>query len=96
MARSAPHTPEDDIEATAQQPVQDENSPADSDRSSLSDVAESAPELSEDDELSERTYEQELYKFVITSKDDRLANSFIDFDNLSRVNILHLMNELLE
>ena len=49
MSGSAHHTPEDDIEATAQQPIQDQNAPTDSDRSSLSDVAESAPQLPGDD-----------------------------------------------
>ena len=119
MARSAPHVAKDDIEATAQQAAQEENSPADGDRSSLSDVAESAPQLPEDDneaaaqqpvqdedppvdgdnpshsnEVPEPTYEQFLYKYIIYTKAPEYANAFLDFDNLSRVNLIHLMNEL--
>ena len=119
MAEPARKSPEDDIEATAQQPVKDENAPADRDRSSFSDGAESAPQLPKDDietaaqqpvqdenapadggksshsdELPELTYERLLYKFVSTSKDYRIANAFLNFDNLSRVNVMHLMNEL--
>lgn len=49
MSKPARHIPEDGIKATAQQPVQDENPPADNDRNSLSDGAESAPQLPGDD-----------------------------------------------
>lgn len=82
MAGSAPHTSEDDIEATAQQPVQDENAPADGDKRSHSD------------ELPELTYEQMLCEYISSVKAPSVANAFSDFDNLSRVNIVHLMNEL--
>ena len=119
MARSAPHTSEDNIEATAQQPVQDENAPPDRDRSSFSDVAESAPQFPKDDieaaaqqpaqdenapadggksshsdELPKLTYEQLLYKYINQPRESRIANAVLNFDNLSRVNVVHLMNEL--
>ena len=114
MAGSAPHIPEDDIEAAAQQPAQDGNAPTKGDERSLSDKAESIPKLPEDhmeataqqalpaenapadgdkrshgDELPELTYNQMLYQSV-----NRVYDAFLDFDNLSRVNLLYLMNEL--
>ena len=49
MAGSAPHIPKDDIEAAAQQPIQDEHAPVESDRSSLPNVAESALQLPKGD-----------------------------------------------
>ena len=115
MEGSAPYIPADDIEATAQQPVQDEDAPADRDRSSLSDMAESVPQLPKDDmetaaqqpvqdknppadgdkcshgdESPELTYEQRLYRYIDQTK----VFIGLDFDNLSRVNLVHLMNEL--
>ncbi len=81
MAESAPQLPEDDIEAAAQQPVQDENALADGDRSSQSNG------------YNELTYEQRLYGFV---EDTRLQvnRTFLDFQDLSRMHIVHLTNEL--
>ena len=83
MARSALHVVGDDIEAAAQQPVQDENISADGDKSSRSNEP---PEL--------LTYEQRLFRINRRFQHGRLANAFVDFDKLSRMNILHLMNEL--
>ena len=82
VAESAPHIPKDDIEAVVQQSVRDENAPAGGDKSSHSD------------ELPELTYKQLLYKYVDEFKDLRFANVFLNFDNLSRVNIIHLVKEL--
>ena len=120
MAGSAPHIPEDDIEAAAQQNVQDENARTKSDGRSLSDPAQPIHQLPEDhmeaeaqqpvqaekpsadddkcshgDEVPELTYNQMLYEFINTAPaGTRLANTFLYFDNLSRVNLLYLMNEL--
>ncbi len=79
MAESAPQLPEDDIEAAAQQPVPDENAPADGDKSSHSD------------QLSEVTYEQSLYHYV---RGFPATMGCVDFEDLSEMNIVHLMNEL--
>ena len=82
MAKVAPHIPEDDIEAVAQQSIQDENTPADGD------------EHSHSNKIPEQTYEQLLYKYTSTYNKGEPANTFLDFDSLSRMNIVHLMNEL--
>ena len=120
MTGSAPHIPEDDIEAAAQQPVQDENARTKSDGHSLSDPAQSIHQLPEDhreaeapqpvqaekpsadgdkcshgDELPELTYNQMLCRFAYKVRaGSRLANASLNFDNLSRINTIHLMNEL--
>ena len=119
MAGSAPHIPDDDIEAAAQQPAQDENAPAKGDERSLSDKAESIPKLPEDhmeamaqqalpaenapadgdrsshsNELPKLTYEQLLYEYNVGTRNVDLANVFLEFRNLSRMTIIHLMNEL--
>ena len=82
MAESAPQLPEDDIEAAPQQPVQDENAPADADKSSHSD------------ESPQPTYEQRLYKSVKSRNKIWNLRGYLDFQDLSEMNIVHLMNEL--
>ena len=83
MAESAPQLPEDDIEAAAQQSVQDENTPAD------------AHKRSHSDESPQPTYEQNLYNFVKSHKESPTGlMGLLDFQNLSKMNIVHLMNEL--
>ena len=82
MAESAPQLPEDDIEAAPQQPVQDENAPADADKSSHSD------------ESPQPTYEQRLYKSVKSRNKNWSLRGYLDFQDLSEMNIVYLMNEL--
>lgn len=82
MVVSAPQIPKDDIEAAAQQTVQDENAPADGDKRSTSDRYEG------------QTYEQRLYGYVVSQPDDPCGGALSDFHELSRVNIQHLRNEL--
>ena len=82
MAGSAPQLLEDDIEAAAQQPVQDENPPADGDKRSHSG------------ELPELTYEQDLYQCMNSYRRAALGDAYLDFRDLSQINIVHLMNEL--
>ena len=82
MVESAPHLPEHDIEAAPQQPVQDENPPADGNKSSSSDKDEG------------QTYEQRLYNYVNYVKNYPDSTGYLDFHDLAQVNILRLMNEL--
>ncbi|KAK0512871.1 hypothetical protein JMJ35_004888 [Cladonia borealis] len=82
MAESVPQPPEHDIEAAPQQHVPDENAPVDGDKSSHSDQS---PKL---------TYEQRLFEHVRPIRNTTFARSFIDFHDLSQINILRLMNEL--
>ena len=82
MAESVPRLPEDDIEAAAQQSVQDENAPANRDKSSRINRFEG------------KTYEQHLYDFVKSRGNYPLRPSCLDFRDLSKMNIVHLMNEL--
>ena len=82
MAESAPQLPEDDNEAAAQQPVPDENAPADGDNSSHSY------------QLPEVTYEHGLYYYVRENKGLIDIMGYVDFEDLSKMNIAHLMNEL--
>ena len=83
MAESTPQPPEHDIEAAPQQPVQDENPPADGDKRSSGDKDE------------EQTYEQRLYNYVINYiKGSPDSTGYLDFRDLAQMNIIHLMNEL--
>ena len=82
MAESAPQLPENDIEAALQQPVQDENAPTDDDKRSSSDKYEG------------QTYNQRLYENRYGRWEPRIPMYIVDFDELSRVNCIYLMNEL--
>ena len=82
MAESAPQLLENDIEAAPQQSVQDENAPTDGGKRSTRDKYEG------------QNYEQRLYESVYIMRDAKFARSFMNFHDLSLMNILHLMNEL--
>ena len=73
--------PEHDIEAAPQQPVQDENAPADGDKRSTSDRYEG------------QTYEQRAYEYV-KSHIRYYSMGYLDFHDLAQMNILRLMGEL--
>ena len=81
MAESTPQPPEHDIEAAPQQPIQDENPPADGDKHPTSD------------NYGELIYQERLYNYIKPTGDFG-STLYLDFHDLAQMNILRLMGEL--